>query len=108
MKLFRDFTNFIFGSSFVAIYAAINHTTLPAMISKGQCTPAIILLIFMITTQGKKAQKTFLYPVKNSAIKNATETLAWSEGKLASGICSKRSFPAPAIAVSGRSMSTNC
>ncbi len=76
MKLFNDFTNFIFGSSLQAIYAAIIHTILQTIISSGQWTPAIILLRFIITTHGRKIQNIFLYPVKKSAVRKATETLA--------------------------------
>lgn len=68
------------------------HTIAQANISKGQWIPHITLDKFMIITKGKKKNHIFLKPVKKRETKKAKLTLAWSEGKDASGKCDNISF----------------
>jgi hypothetical protein len=76
MKRFMFFTN-LFPLRYLNIITAENiQTILPASISNGQCTQAITLHRFISITQGIKLQNIFLYPVRNKAVKKATDTLA--------------------------------
>jgi hypothetical protein len=86
--------------------AEIIQITIPAKISNGQWTHKITLEIIIKITEIKKINQVFVYFAKNKETRKATLTAAWSEGKLASGICSKISFQAHSKTVSGLSILT--
>jgi hypothetical protein len=62
------------------------HTRLQAIISKGQCTHNITLESNISTINGVNIIHVFLNHDKNKLMRKATDTVAWSEGKDASGI----------------------
>ena len=75
-----------------------------AIMSNSQCTHQATLEKFIIITKTLKIYPTFLYQERNNQARKANETVAWSEGKLASGICSRIGF----IMLSGLLISTTC
>jgi hypothetical protein len=84
------------------------HTIVHAIISNGQCTHTITLDMFISITKGRNQYPIFLYQAKNNQVRKATLTVAWSEGKLASGMCFNMSFPTHSITDSGLSILTTC
>jgi len=108
IRLFNLFTSFDFLNNLKLIKAQIIQTILQTNISSGQWTHAIILETHINNTKGKNHQKVFLYSNKYNHVKKAKLTVAWSEGKDASGICFNNNFHTQLITVSGLSIVNNC
>jgi phenolic acid decarboxylase len=85
MVKFSFFTNFNLDIFLKITNAHVIQTSVHTRISNGQWTHAIIREIFMNINSGSIARKVFLYHANHSAVTNAILTVAWSDGKLASG-----------------------
>lgn len=95
---------FNFDKYLNAIKLDIIHIRVQTIISKGQWTQRIILEINIEITNIVKINQVFLYQAKNNHDKKAIDTVAWSDGKDASGICSRSNFHTHFIASSGLSI----
>lgn len=80
--------------------------SVPAKISRGQCTHTRIRARFIHIMIGKSIYQSVLYQVNSRAVTKAILTVAWSEGKLFDGIVFKIRFQVLSKYNSGLSMST--